>query len=347
MQGRSSKETSVSKPVRRVAVVGTGVMGASWTALYLARGFDVIAAAPDPSADAKLGHDVDTARDRRHVLGLSHRGARGHLSFALDPSAAVAEADFVQECPPEIADLKIRLFAELDGLTPVDSVIASSSWSLPMSLMQSQCAHPERCVIGHPFNPPHIVPLVEVVGGQKTSPEVIQRTMAFYASIGRKPIHVRREIMGHVANRLQAALYREVAYLIEQDVLDVGDIDKAVCWGPGLRWGVMGPNMLFHLGAGRGGIHHFMEHLAGPISACWKDLGNPELTSELQQTIIDGVLQEAGRRSLEHLARERDELLLGLLRLRAKLSKAAHTRQRPRSAPPRGAPKSGPRGKGN
>jgi 3-hydroxyacyl-CoA dehydrogenase len=347
MQRRSSKETSVSKPVRRVAVVGTGVIGASWTALYLARGFDVIAADPDPTAEAKLRHYVDTAWDALRVLGLSHKGSPEHLSFTLDSSAAVAEADFVQECAPERADLKIRLFAELDGSTPVDSVIASSSWSLPMSLIQSQCAHPERCVIGHPLNPPHIVPLVEVVGGQKTSPEVIQRTMAFYASIGRKPIHVRREIMGHVANRLQAALYREVAHLIEQDVLDVGDIDKTVCWGPGLRWGVMGPNMLFHLSAGRGGIHHFMEHLAGPISACWKDLGNPELTPELQQTIIDGVLQEAGSRSLEQLARERDELLLGLLRRRAKLSKAAHTRKRPRSAPPRGAPKSGPRGKGN
>src|ERR1700730_7295815 len=338
---------SVSKPVRHVAVVGAGVIGASWTALYLARGFDVFAADPDPTAEARLRHYVDTAWHALRVIGVSPKGSPEHLSFTLDPSFAVTEADLVQERAPERADLKIRLVAELDESTPADSIIASSSWSLPMSLIQSKCARPQRCVIGHPFNPPHIVPLVEVVGGQKTSPEVIQQAMAFYASIGKKPIHVRREIMGHVANRLQAALYREVAYLIEQDVLDVGDIDTAVCWGPGLRWGVMGPNMLFHLGAGRGGIHHFMEHLAGPISACWKDLGNPELTPALQQAIIDGVFQEVGSRSFEHLALERDELLLGLLRLRAKLSKVSRATQRPRSRSPRGKPKPGTRGKGN
>jgi 3-hydroxyacyl-CoA dehydrogenase len=311
--------------------VGAGVIGSSWTALYLARGFDVIAADPNPAAEAKLLQYVDTAWDALRVIGLSHRGSPDHLSFTLDPSSAVAGADFVQECAPESADLKVNLFAELDSCTPIDSVIASSSWSLPMSLIQSKCAHPERCVIGHPINPPHIVPLVEVVGGQKTSPEAVQQAMEFYTSIGRKPIHVRREVMGHVANRLQAALYREVANLIEKDVLDIEDIDAAVCWGPGLRWGVMGPNMLFHLGAGAGGIHHFMEHLARPISACWKDLGNPELTPKLQQTIIDGVLREVGNRSHEQLTRDRDDLLLGLLRLRAKLSKAPGPTRKKRS----------------
>ncbi|HEY2402251.1 MAG TPA: 3-hydroxyacyl-CoA dehydrogenase NAD-binding domain-containing protein, partial [Steroidobacteraceae bacterium] len=236
---------------------------------------------------------------------------------------------------PDRADVKIRLLAQLDAAAAPDSIIASSASNVPISVMQSECTHPERCLIGHPFNPPHIVPLVEVVGGTKTSPESIRRAMAFYASIGRKPIHIRKEIIGHVANRLQAALYREVAHLIEQNVLDVGDVDAAVSWGPGLRWGVMGPNMLFHLSAGPGGIHHFMEHLAGPISACWKDLGNPQLTPELQQTIIEGVLREAGSRSLTQLAQERDELLVGLLRLRAKLSKAGD-RVRVRTAAKRG-----------
>jgi 3-hydroxyacyl-CoA dehydrogenase len=327
----------LNKPVRRVAVVGTGVIGASWTALYLARGFDVLAADPEPGAEAKLRRYVDTAWEALRVLGLSHKGSLEHLSFTHVPSAAVAEADFVQECAPEELDLKIKLFAELDAATPADSIIASSAASLPMSSIQSQCIHPERCVIGHPFNPPHIIPLVEVVGGQKTSPEVVQRTMAFYTSIGRKPIHVRKEVIGHVANRLQAALYREVAHLIEQNVLDVGDIDAAVCWGPGLRWGVMGPNILFHLGGGPGGIHHFMEHMARPISACWKDLGVPELTPELQRMIIDGVLREVGSRSLAQLAQERDALLLGLLRLRAKLGRAAggaHVQRRPRPHAP-------------
>lgn len=305
----------------------------------------MIAADPDVAAEAKLRRRVDRAWNALRVIGLSRKGSPEHLSFTHEPSVAAAHADFVQECAPERAELKIKLFAELDAAAPVHAIIASSAASIPMSLIQSQCVHPERCVIGHPLNPPHIIPLVEVVGGQKTSPEVIQRAMAFYASIGRKPIHVRQEVMGHVASRIQAALYREVAYLIERKVLDVGDIDAAVCWGPGLRWGVMGPNMLFHLDGGDGGIHHFMEHLARPISACWKDLGSPELTPELQQTIIDGVLLEAGNRTLEHLAQERDELLLGLLRLRAKLSRAADGARRLSLSGGRGARKSRARGK--
>jgi 3-hydroxyacyl-CoA dehydrogenase len=198
-----------------------------------------------------------------------------------------------------------------------------------MSVMQSECAHPERCVVGHPLNPPHIIPLVEVVGGEKTSPETVQRTMAFYASIGKKPIHIRKEIAGHVANRLQAALYREVAYLIDQDVLDVAAVDTAVCWGPGLRWGVMGPNLLFHLGGGAGGIHRFMERLAVSMATWWKDLGKPELTPKLKQTIIDGTLEQAGDRSVEQLARERDDVLLGLIRLRRKFAEAPASPARP------------------
>jgi 3-hydroxyacyl-CoA dehydrogenase len=321
----------VNQSVRRVAVVGTGVIGASWTALFLARGLDVFAADPDPAAEAKLRHFVDTAWQALKVLGLSHKGSPDHLSFSHDPADAVAHVDLVQECTPECLDLKIKLFSELDAAAPVDTIIASSSSSLSMTAIQSECAHPERCVIGHPVNPPHIVPLVEVVAGQRTSLEFVKKAMAFYAAIGRRPIHVRKEVIGHAATRLQAALYREVAHLIDQNVLSVADADAIVCWGVGLRWGVMGPNMLFHLGGGEGGIHHFMEHLARPISACWNDLGTTQLTPELQQKIIDGVLREVGSRSFRQLAKERDELLAGILRLRAKLSKV--TRTKPNSLP--------------
>ena len=172
---------------------------------------------------------------------------------------------------------------------------------------------------GHPFNPPHVIPLVEVVAGAKTSPQTVERAISFYTSIGKKPIHVRKEIVGHVANRLQAALYREIVYLIEQGVLDVTDSDAAVCWGPGLRWGVMGPNLLFHLGGGQGGIQHFMEQFTGPLATWWKDLGKiTEFSPEVKQTIIDGVLKEAGERSIDELERERDAMLLELLATRAK-----------------------------
>ena len=232
---------------------------------------------------------------------------------------ALCEADFVQENGPERQDFKIKLFADMDDATPQDSIIASSSSGLTMSVMQSACKHPERCVIGHPFNPPHVVPLVEVVAGAKTSPQTVEQAIAFYASIGKKPIHVRKEVVGHVANRLQAALYREIVYLIEQGVLDVADADVAVCWGPGLRWGVMGPNLLFHLGGGQGGIQHFMEQFSGPLSTWWKDLGKiTEFSPEVTQTIIEGVQDEAGNRSIDELEHERDAMLLELLATRAK-----------------------------
>ena len=283
-----------NKQVRNIAIVGTGVIGASWAALYLARGFNVTATDPAPNAETNLRRFIDAAWEDLSVIGLSPNASRDHLQFTSDMKKALSNADFVQENGPERQDFKIKLFADIDAATPEDSIIASSSSGLTMSVMQSGCKRPERCVIGHPFNPPHMIPLVEVVAGAKTSPETVQATMAFYSSIGKRPIHVRKEVVGHVANRLQAALYREVVYLIEQGVLDVADSDAAVCWGPGLRWGLMGPNLLFHLGGGEGGIQHFMEHLSGPVATWWKDLGTiTEFSPEVKQTIVNGVLKEA------------------------------------------------------
>jgi 3-hydroxyacyl-CoA dehydrogenase len=258
------------------------------------------------------------------VIGLSPNASRKHLQFTPDMKKALSEADLVQENGPERKDFKIKLFADMDAATPPDSIIASSSSGLTMSVMQSATKHPERCVIGHPFNPPHVIPLVEVVAGEKTSPETVQRAIEFYTSIGKKPIHVRKEVVGHVANRLQAALYREIVYLIEQGVLNVEDSDTAVSWGPGLRWGVMGPNLLFHLGGGQGGIQHFMEQFTGPLATWWKDLGKiTDFSPEVKKTIIEGVQKEAGNRSIEELERERDSMLLELLATRAKGEQAA------------------------
>lgn len=316
-----------SKEIRNVAIVGTGVIGASWAALYLARGLDVVATDPAPNAEANLRKYIDNAWKNLEVIGLSPGASRDRLKFTLDMKKALADADLVQENGPERKEFKIQLYADMDAATRPDAIIASSSSGLTMSVMQSNCKHPERCVIGHPFNPPHVIPLVEVVAGAKTSPETVERVIEFYSSIGKKPIHVRKEVVGHVANRLQAALYREIVYLIEQGVLDVADSDAAVCWGPGLRWGVMGPGLLFHLGGGAGGIQHFMEHLSGPMASWWKDLGTiTDFTPEVKQTIIDGVQQEAGKRSIEELEHERDAMLLDLLATRAKeeaASKAA------------------------
>ena len=313
-----------NKQMQNEAIVGTGVIGASWAALYLARGLNVIATDPAPSAEANLRHYIDAAWKDLTTIGLSANASRDHLKFTTDLKQALADADLVQENGPERKDFKIKLFADMDAATRPESIIASSSSGLTMSTMQSACKHPERCVIGHPFNPPHVVPLVEVVAGEKTSPETVERAISFYASIGKKPIHVRKEVVGHVANRLQAALYREVVYLIEQGVLDVADSDAAVCWGPGLRWGLMGPNLLFHLGGGPGGIQHFMEQFTGPMTTWWKDLGNiTEFSPQVKQAIVEGVQKEASKRSIEELEHERDSMLLELLATRAKGEKAA------------------------
>src|SRR5258706_1464652 len=224
------------KPIRRIAIVGTGVIGASWAAQYLARGLDVVATDPAPNAEVKLRKYVDDAWGVLTAIGLTPGASRDRLSFSADMKPALAVADLVQENGPERPDFKMKLFADMDDATPPDSIIASSSSGIKPSVMQSKCKRPERVLVGHPFNPPHIIPLVEVVGGTKTSPEAIQRAIAFYASIGKKPILLNKELPGHVGNRLQAALYKEIMYLIHQGVLSVNDADDAVSYGTGHRW---------------------------------------------------------------------------------------------------------------
>jgi 3-hydroxyacyl-CoA dehydrogenase len=313
---------SYNKSIRRIAIVGTGVIGASWAAQYLARGFDVVATDPAPNAETSLRKYVDEAWELLTSIGLSPGASRDRLSFTTNMKEALSKADLVQENGPERPDFKMKLYADMDEATPVDSLIASSSSGITPSVMQSKCQHPERVVVGHPFNPPHIIPLVEVVGGAKTSPEAVKQAMAFYASIGKKAIHVRKELPGHVANRLQAALYREMLYLIEQGVLSVEETDAAVCYGPGLRWGVMGQSLQWHLGGGAGGIKHFMEHLMDPLAGMMKVLGNPQITPQLKQTIIDGVARKAANHSVDELAQEENRLIVGYLALRAKANNA-------------------------
>ena len=309
---------SYNKPIHRIAIVGTGVIGASWAAQYLARGFDVVATDPAPNAEVNLRKYVDEAWPQLIAIGLTPGASKDRLSFTTNMKEALAKADLVQENGPERPDFKIKLYADMDDATSPDSLIASSSSGITPSVMQTKCQHPERVVVGHPFNPPHIIPLVEVVGGARTSPEAIKQAMTFYTSIGKKAIHVRKELPGHVANRLQAALYREMLYLIEQGVLSVEETDTAVCYGPGLRWGVMGQSLQWHVGGGAGGINHFMEHLMDPLTGMMKALGNPQITPQLKQTVIDGVAKEAANRSVDELAQEENKLIVGYLALRAK-----------------------------
>jgi 3-hydroxyacyl-CoA dehydrogenase len=315
-----------NKPISQVAIIGTGVIGASWAALFLAKGLDVVATDIAPNAEASLKRFVDAAWPALERLGLAPGASPLRLIFTADLPEAVKGADLVQENGPERIDFKKKLYGQLDELLPSDVIIASSSSGLTMSEIQSGCPfHPERCVIAHPFNPPHLIPLVEIVGGAKTSEETIRRASKFYTALGKRAVRLHKEVPGHVANRLQAALAREVFHLVDEGVVSVADVDSALCWGPGLRWGIMGQVLLNHLGGGQGGMEHFLEQFTGPLTAWWKVLGSPQLTPELQQKLIAGVHAEVGSRSIDDLAAERDEVLLGLLELRANAAVAERT----------------------
>jgi len=313
-----------TRPIRRVAIIGTGVIGASWAALFLAKGLEVVATDIAPNAEAALRSFVATAWPALKRLGLAPGASQSKLTFTPDLPAAVRGVDLVQENGPERIEFKKKLYGQLDELLSPEIIIASSSSGLTMSEIQSGCgSHPERCVIGHPFNPPHLMPLVEIVGGAKTSEATIQRATEFYAAMGKRPVRLHKELSGHVANRLQAAIIREVYYLVSEGVLSAADADTALSWGPGLRWGIMGNMLLNHLGGGQGGIEHFLQQFTGPLTAWWNALGQPVLTPEVQKKLIDSVHAEVGSRPIDELAAERDQMLLGLIELRTGAEKAS------------------------
>lgn len=303
--------------VQRVAVVGTGVIGASWVAYFLARGLDVTATDPADGAEERLRAAVARHWPTLQAMGLAAGASPDRLRFCAQLEDAVADADFVQENGPERVDLKTALYARMDAAAPPTALLASSSSGLAVSAMQSGCRHPERVVLGHPFNPPHLIPLVEVGGGAQTAPEAVARAMDFYTAIGKKPIHVQREIKGHIANRLQAALWREAFHLVDQGVASVADIDTAIAHGPGLRWALMGPFLNLHLSGGAGGIAHLLDHLGGPIESWWQDLGAPTMHAALKARIAAGVSEALAGRSEAELERARDQLLMDLMAAKA------------------------------
>ncbi len=299
--------------IEQVAVIGTGVIGASWAAYFLARGLRVSAWDPAPGAHERLREAVDAHWPTLIRIGLSSGASRDALTFHDTLDAALAGADFVQESGPEREDLKQDLFRKMDAALPPSVVIASSSSGLLMSRVQSVCAHPERVVLGHPFNPPHLIPLVEVIGGEQSSQAAIDTAMQFYRAIGKRAIHVKKEVKGHIANRLQAALWREAMHLVDTGVASVADIDDAIAYGPGLRWAALGPFLNLHLSGGAGGIAHLLDHLGPPMESWWADLGEPVLTDELKARITAGVEAELAGRGNARLEAQRDAVILGIL----------------------------------
>lgn len=296
--------------IRRVALVGAGVIGSGWAARCLARGIEVVVTDPSPAAEAALRTTVDNAWPALEKAGLPAAADRTKLSFAGSIEEAVAQADFVQENVPEREALKIEVFEEIGRHANPEAVIASSSSGLLPSRIQSRCAHPERVIIGHPFAPVYLLPLVEIVRGEKTSMDAALAAGAFYEHIGMRPLHVRKEIDAFIADRLQEALYREALHLINDGVATVPEIDAAITGGPGLRWAFMGTFLAWHLGGGAGGMRHTIEQFGPALKLPWTKLEAPELTDELKERIVDGCEVECGAREFADMERRRDECLV-------------------------------------
>ncbi|MEQ8334647.1 3-hydroxyacyl-CoA dehydrogenase NAD-binding domain-containing protein [Nisaea sp.] len=302
--------------VRKIGILGGGTIGASWSAFFLSRGYDVVAWDPGPDAEAKLRAFVDNAWPQLTELGLSAGADRARLSFVATPEEAVAGCDFIQESVPERLDIKQALYAKIDAVISPQTIFASSTSGLVMSDMQKGLGNAARFVIGHPFNPPHLIPLVEVVAGKDTDPAAADWAMDFYRHVGKHPIRLKKELKGHLANRLQAALWREAVMAVKEDVASIEDIDAAMSQGPGLRLALMGPHMIFGLAGGKGGMAHFYDHIGPAMEAWWETMQEtPKLDAGLRQKLIDGVDAEAAGRSIDQLEAERDDKLIGLLKM--------------------------------
>ena len=295
--------------VRSIAVVGAGIIGASWTAYFLARGFAVRATDTRPDGDAFIRDYIGKAWPTLARFGLARNADKERWTFHRTPAETAAGADFVQESVFERLDLKQQVLAEIDAALPPDRVIASSTSGFIPSELQARCRHPQRVVVGHPFNPPHLVPLVEVVGGKQTDPAAVDWAVGFYDAIGKKAIRLNKEVTGHIANRLQLALWREALHCIDQGIASVADVDAAIAYGPGLRWAFMGPSLTFHLAGGAGGMAYFLQHYKDGIEDDWQQLGQPKLTETLQRKLIAGLAAGDSAQSFAEQAAWRDRCL--------------------------------------
>ena len=311
--------TNTNGPVDNTAALGGGVIGASWAALFLAAGKSVAVFDPAPGAERQVRDYVETAWPTLVELGLAEGGTPDAITFHSDPRRAVEGAQFVQESVPERLDVKHELFAQIEPALDDESIVASSASGLTLTEMQGGWQAPERFVLGHPFNPPHLIPLVEVLGNEHTASGVVDAARAFYESVGKVTIDVQREVPGHVANRLQAALWREAIHLVNEGVASVADVDTAVWAGPGLRWAAMGPTTLFHLGAGEGGLASFCQRYTDSFNRWWDDLGELHLDDDIAAKLVGQVAEAYGATATSDLSARRDELITAMLCATAEL----------------------------
>ncbi|MGE0584402.1 MAG: 3-hydroxyacyl-CoA dehydrogenase NAD-binding domain-containing protein [Flavobacteriaceae bacterium] len=299
-----------------VAVVGAGTIGASWAAFYLSRGLRVRVCDTDPDGERRTADAIAAAWPALTELGLAASASPENWTFNVDPDQAVAGSEFVQENLPERPELKRAVLRRIGEVASPEVIIASSTSGIAMSLLQQGCRHPGRYVVGHPFHPPHLTPAVEVVGGKETSAETIEAAMAFYRRLGKKPIHVRKEVPGHLVSRLQSALWREALSAVQRGIATMEDVDIAIANGPGLRWALNGPGAVHHMAGGEGGIDYFMHHLQPAMQSWWPDLGEPEVDAALVATVIGQIKREVGDAPAVEMTRKRDEALVRILKAR-------------------------------
>jgi carnitine 3-dehydrogenase len=314
----------VSRPdptaVQSVAVISTGVIGAGWAAHYLGQGYDVVAWDPGDGAEERLRAAVDNAWPTLRRLGLKPGASPQRLTFASTLSDAVADCQFVQESAPESLPLKLDLLAALDDATDPDVVIASSTSGFAMTAMAAGCRHRDRLVVGHPFNPAYLIPLVEICPGKETAHEVVAWADAFYTHAGKTPLVMTNELPGFIGNRLQEAMWREALHMVAAGEATPEQLDAAITEGPGLRWALMGPCLTFHLAGGLGGMAHMLEHFREALLEPWTRLEAPPLTVELVERMVEGTRLQADGRSIAELERQRDEFLADVLHLRRRYS---------------------------
>lgn len=300
--------------IKTVGIAGTGLIGAGWAARLLFRGFNVIAYDVSPAAEAKLRAQIKTAMPSLEAL-LGKPAKKGRLTFTTDLKAMASKADFIHEAAPEREDLKIRLFRDIDAVARPEVVIASSSSGFLPTNLQSRCRHPERVIIGHPFNPVYLLPLVEIVPGNKTSPEAMDRAALYFESIGMHVLRLKKEIMGYICDRLQEALWREALHILNKDIGSTGDIDDSIVFSAGMRWAFMGSFLTYHLAGGPGGMRHFISQFDPTLELDWTDLKFPKWNKDLETRLIEGCEAQAAGRSVAEIEAKRNAVLVDMMKV--------------------------------